>query len=243
MNDHTANIALLTGQDNSCLVDCNGLWLHRHARPDWQALQRIARVAGFDLVAVSAHRSFDRQLCIWNEKACGQRPVLDAAGSTLDTTRMTPDECLFAILRWSALPGASRHHWGTDIDVVDRAAIPDEYAIQLTDSEVYGAGPFAAMHDWLDTLIEHGNSYGFYRPYNKSPAASAGEGGLNTSHTEVPGVAAERWHLSHRPTSRRFEECLSIEALRTFYSRQENLLLQQVILENFEAVYSHYICV
>ncbi len=33
-------------------------------------------------------------------------------------------ERVAAILVWSALPGASRHHWGTDCDVIDAAALP-----------------------------------------------------------------------------------------------------------------------
>ena len=39
---------------------------------------------------------------------------------------MSASEC-DAILLWSALPGASRHHWGTDFDVFDRAAVPPDY--------------------------------------------------------------------------------------------------------------------
>ena len=29
-----------------------------------------------------------------------------------------------AILRWSAVPGASRHHWGTEIDFFDPDVLP-----------------------------------------------------------------------------------------------------------------------
>jgi len=43
-----------------------------------------------------------------------------------------------AILHWSALPGASRHHWGTEIDVIDRAALADGRKAQLIPAE-YGA--------------------------------------------------------------------------------------------------------
>ncbi|MCZ8486094.1 D-alanyl-D-alanine carboxypeptidase family protein [Vibrio lentus] len=31
--------------------------------------------------------------------------------------RSSEQQKLSAILRWSALPGASRHHWGCDFDV------------------------------------------------------------------------------------------------------------------------------
>ena len=37
--------------------------------------------------------------------------------------QLSPAERIEAILRWSALPGASRHHWGTDLDLIDAHAI------------------------------------------------------------------------------------------------------------------------
>ena len=38
--------------------------------------------------------------------------------------RSTTAARIDAILCWSALPGGSRHHWGTDCDVIDAAALP-----------------------------------------------------------------------------------------------------------------------
>jgi len=52
-----------------------------------------------------------RQAEIWNAKAAGLRPVLDANEQPIDTGTLSERELVFAILRWSALPGASRHHW------------------------------------------------------------------------------------------------------------------------------------
>jgi len=88
------------------------------------ALRRAARHAGLELVAVSGFRDFDRQLEIWNAKYAGTRPVLDAAGALLDMAVLEPAQRIDAILRWSALPGASRHHWGTDFDLIDAGAVP-----------------------------------------------------------------------------------------------------------------------
>ena len=88
------------------------------------------------------------------------RPVLDPHGKVLDVSAMSDDECLFSILRWSALPGASRHHWGTDVDVVDSASMPAGYSVQLTDAAVYNDGPFAAFHDWFDSKINNYPSFG-----------------------------------------------------------------------------------
>ena len=38
---------------------------------------------------------------------------------------------MVGILEWSALPGASRHHWGSEFDVFDLAALPEGYRVQL----------------------------------------------------------------------------------------------------------------
>ncbi len=254
MNDHTDNLACLTGQKNPDLVESHGVSLHRCTLPDWRALQKSAHAAGFELSAVSAHRSFSRQLKIWNDKARGVRPVLDAYGEVLDVSAMSDDECLFAILRWSALPGASRHHWGTDIDVVDSASIPAGYSVQLTNAEVYNDGPFTRLHDWLDSMINKDHSYGFYRPYAAKldagvdrvqrpaePSVGSPVHGVSGGSAKVMGIAPERWHLSHRPSSRHFEACLNCDTLYAFYARQPEMALQGAILDNFESIYAGYI--
>ncbi|MCB9651596.1 MAG: M15 family metallopeptidase [Deltaproteobacteria bacterium] len=70
--------------------------------------------------------------------------------------------CLRAILNWSALPGGSRHHWGTEMDVVDLAAVPPDYRVRLLPDEVAPGGPFHPLHQWLDENLER---FGFFRPY------------------------------------------------------------------------------
>ena len=47
----------------------------------------------------------------------------DDAGRAVVLAHLSPLEQLQAILRFSALPGTSRHHWGTDLDVYDAAVI------------------------------------------------------------------------------------------------------------------------
>ena len=54
-----------------------------------------------------------------------------------------------AILHWSALPGASRHHWGTEIDVIDRAALLHGQLAQLVPDEYAADGVFAKLGLWL----------------------------------------------------------------------------------------------
>ena len=95
--------------------------LHAQVVAPFLNLRRAAQADGFDLAPVSSFRDFARQLEIWNGKFSGERPMLGASGAQLDAAALRPRERIDAILLWSALPGASRHHWGTDLDLVDRA--------------------------------------------------------------------------------------------------------------------------
>src|SRR5690606_24944631 len=112
-----------------------GCVIHRDAGAALRGLRAAARADGIELEIVSAFRPFERQLTIWNEKYLGIRPLLDRHGNPLDASRLDERARVEAILVWSALPGASRHHWGTDIDVIDRSAVEASYRPRLTRSE------------------------------------------------------------------------------------------------------------
>lgn len=176
----------LTGRSETHLspMTC-GHSMQAEAARAFAQLQNDAREAGFDLAVVSAFRSFERQLTIWNGKASGQRLIHDDAGIALNSSELSADELVHAIMRFSALPGTSRHHWGSDVDVYDKAAVSDDYAVQLVPSEVAAGGVFDPMHCWLDQRIAMDESHGFFRPYA----------------TDAGGVAVERWHLSYAPLS------------------------------------------
>ena len=66
---------------------------------------------GIDLAMVSGFRDFHAQQRIWDMKFRGERPLYDEHGNVRDRTAMSDEEAVDAILCWSALPGASRHHW------------------------------------------------------------------------------------------------------------------------------------
>src|SRR5690606_17494527 len=167
----------LYGLDDSYLNSVPSLQCMVHAEVVEPLLAFVAQAqaAGFDMRVASSYRSFERQLTIWNAKASGQRLLLDSDGQPLDSKSLSERDLLFAILRWSALPGASRHHWGTDIDVYDAAAIAPDYELKLTVAETCGEGPFAPFHRWLtDKLANDGNVH-FYRPYARDTGGVAPE--------------------------------------------------------------------
>ncbi len=186
-------------------------------------LKKDAAAQGFDLRIASGFRGFDRQLAIWNRKAGGQAAVLGGDGIPLKMNDLSEAEKVFAILRWSALPGGSRHHWGTDIDVYDASAIDENYKLQLTVAETCGCGPFAAFHRWLDHYLA-ASPEGFFRPY----AFDSG------------GIAPEPWHLSYRPLAETFVALISRERLFRIIGSAE-INLKATILDNFDVIFDRFV--
>ncbi|MCY4427499.1 MAG: M15 family metallopeptidase [Halieaceae bacterium] len=205
-------------------VDECGHGLHPDCRVAWERLQAQGREQGFELRIVSAFRSFERQLAIWNGKAKGQRPLLDDTGQALDSACLTPRQLIHAILRFSALPGASRHHWGSDLDIYDAAAVPEDYQVQLTAAEVASGGVFGPMHDWLDQQLAHDRDFGFFRPYDRDRG----------------GVAPERWHLSYQPLANRCQATVSVEQLGAVLADAQ-LELKRELLPMLPEIYRRYV--
>lgn len=217
----------LTGLDIDHLVEfAPGQRLCAEVAEAFHRLQADARAAGFDLAVASAHRDFERQRLIFNGKARGERPVHDDRGLPLALQNLSPREALHAILRFSALPGGSRHHWGTDLDVFDAEAMPEGYALALSPGEVAPGGLFAPLHDWLDQRMVQGRSHGFYRPY----AVDRG------------GVAPERWHLSYAPLARHCQHAFSTDLLRAAW-RGRDLALRGEIEAELDALVLRYMTV
>jgi LAS superfamily LD-carboxypeptidase LdcB len=201
-----------------------GARVHADVTLPFRQLRSEASSAGFDLRILSGFRDFGRQLSIWNRKAKGQLAVLDRQARPIDIKTLTEAELMFAILRWSALPGASRHHWGTDVDVYDEAARPNGYEVDLVPAEVNEGGMFGPLHAWLDARIASGTASGFFRPYD----------------LDRGGVSPERWHLSHGPTAAAFEALISRDLLRVTIERAD-LALRDVVLENLDAIVERFV--
>jgi LAS superfamily LD-carboxypeptidase LdcB len=188
----------LTGRSRDHLSDVPdpACTLHKLVVSPFLTLRAAAAADGIDLVAISSYRDFDRQLAIWNGKFRGERPMQDRDGRPLDVLRLPPAARVEAILWWSALPGTSRHHWGTDFDVVDRAALTPGYRVQLVPAEYREGGPFHRLTTWLDA---HLHAFGFFRPYT----------------TDRGGVLPEPWHLSYAPVAQAAAAQFSVDGLRS----------------------------
>jgi LAS superfamily LD-carboxypeptidase LdcB len=213
----------LTGRTSAHVreVPGSGCVLHREVVTPFLALRAAAAADGIELVAVSSFRDFDRQLGIWNGKYRGQRPMQDRAGRTVDALALPPDQRVAAILWWSALPGASRHHWGTDFDCIDANALAAGYKPQLVPAEYAPGGPFASLAAWLDVRM---HAFGFYRPYT----------------TDRGGVQPEPWHLSYAPVAARAERALSTARLREVLATAE-IDGKAEVLATLDSVVANYV--
>lgn len=174
----------LTGRTRSHIVQLEQprVAMHRDAVNDFLALCDAAREEGIEIAVFSGFRDFDSQLGIWNRKFRGERPLLDASGVAVDHASLDEPAIIDHILRWSALPGASRHHWGSELDLYDAAAMPEGYRVRLVPDEYAQGGVFARLAAWLG---ENAARFGFFRPY----ASFLG------------GVYPEPWHWSYAPVS------------------------------------------
>lgn len=197
--------------------------VHRDILEAIQLLKTAASEAGFCLKLASGFRNFDRQCAIWNAKVQGLRPVLDNKEQPINLNALSEAEKVFAILRWSALPGTSRHHWGTDFDVFDAGALEDEKLLQLTVKETQEGGPFFNFYQWLDEHLKE-KKCKFFRPYGK----------------DLGGVSPEPWHLSYQPVAELFESAFALEELKKILESSD-ILLKDTVIENLDEIYQRFV--
>lgn len=211
------NPLVLTGKSKEHLDST--LTLHKKLAAPLKAMSKAAQEAGFELKVASGFRSFDHQLKIWNQKILGERPLLDEQGKTLEKAerdKLSPWSLLTSMMRWSAIPGASRHHWGSDIDVYDQKKVKTP---SLTPQEATGS--LNSFYTWLD---ENMHRWDFFRPYKKN----------------LGGVCPEPWHLSYAPISQPFLEQYSLELFERTVDHPA-LQLKELILESPQEIYHRYI--
>jgi LAS superfamily LD-carboxypeptidase LdcB len=213
----------LTGRSRSHVIENKDIScvLHRDVVRPFIAMRQAAAKTGVSLDPASGFRDFATQVRIWNAKWTGQRPVHDRSGRPLDVLALRPAARVAAILNWSAPPGGSRHHWGTEIDVYDRTALKAGTRLQLVPEEYEPNGPFAELTAWLDDNM---NRWGFYRPYV----------------TDRGGVAPEPWHLSHAPTARDASKRLRIGAIRAAIA-DGGVLGREPLLKALPTIYARYV--
>lgn len=166
--------ALLMGYANDQLVGTD----YQLERQTWSAFEKMSAAAaadGIQIEVASAFRSYDRQLAIWS----GKYDRFTKAG-------MSPLAAMEKIIEYSTIPGTSRHHWGTDIDLIDGSANPRPKSV-LEPQHFHGKGPFCKFKEWMDA---HAESFGFFEVY--------------TNNAKRKGFKYEPWHFSYKPVSQNY---------------------------------------
>lgn len=195
--------AMLTGKTREHLVPLGEAHsLQPAALAAFTGLQQSAARDGFQLQPASTFRDFARQRHIWNQKFNGERPLLDKNSQPLVAATLPVAQRCAAILRWSALPGASRHHWGTELDIYDPSRLPQGARLQLEPWEYQAGGYFADLSDWLTA---HMAQFDFYRPF---------------AH-DRGGVAVEPWHISYQPLARPAAQQLTPEVILAAWQHED----------------------
>ena len=124
----------------------------------------MAQKSGISLKIISSTRTFAQQKVIWENK-----------WNRFATEAPDPTKRALKILEFSSMPGSSRHHWGTDIDLN-----------ALQNAAFEPGGKHEKVYQWL---VEHAAEFGFCQPYTAGRSA---------------GYQEEKWHWSYTPLSKPF---------------------------------------
>jgi zinc D-Ala-D-Ala carboxypeptidase len=154
----------------------SGMFMHKEAYEAFKEMHAAAAADGVNLVIVSAMRTYNHQRRIWNDKWNG-RQMLE--GNISATSITDPVERAREILRFSAMPGTSRHHWGTDIDL---NSLVNSY---------FESGQGKRIYEWLQ---QNAGKFGFCQPYTAHGANRNG------------GYEEEKWHWSYKPVAEKYLE-------------------------------------
>jgi LAS superfamily LD-carboxypeptidase LdcB len=164
----------LIGKGNSDIIQSGYTnTMHKLTKAALEEMKAAAAKEGITIEVVSAYRSFQRQKEIYESKY--KRYIAQG---------LTPLDSIIKIIEYSTIPGTSRHHWGTDLDLIDGGIRPRPESV-LQPQLFHGDGPFCKLKDWLNI---HANSFGFYEVY--------------TNNANRKGFNYEPWHFSYAPVSK-----------------------------------------
>lgn len=182
--DQDYSVAELMGKEDVKLHG-EGINLRKKAYKAFIEMKKAACTDGFDIKIISSYRDFYRQESIWERKYI----------RFTEDYGMEPLDAIDKIIEYSTIPGTSRHHWGTDIDIVDGHA---KTSGDVLLPEKFGpGGPFETFKLWLD---QNSENFGYYLVYTDNPKRK--------------GFKYEPWHFSYAP--------LAVPMLTAF--RKKNIL-------------------
>ena len=129
----------------------------------FEEMAAASQKEGIVLKVISGGRNFNMQKAIWEKKWNARRPNFKS-----------DKETALDILKYSSMPGTSRHHWGTDLD------------INSLEPSYFASGKGKKEYDWLQ---KNAGSFGFCQTYDNKQASGRS------------GYSEEKWHYSYMPIS------------------------------------------
>ena len=148
------------------------MYLHKDTYSAFLKMHAAAKEDSINLTIRSATRNFYDQKRIWENKWNGN--TLVEGGQNLAKTVADPKDRALIILKFSSMPGSSRHHWGTDID------------INNFENNYFESGQGLKEYNWL---VENAPSFGFCQPYTAK------------DNQRPNGYNEEKWHWSYLPVA------------------------------------------
>jgi zinc D-Ala-D-Ala carboxypeptidase len=181
----------------------SGEYALREVMESYWALWRDAQQNGWRLTLVSGYRSFYAQRKIWNQYAEEYRK----------RNNLTEEGRVRAIMSLAAVPGLSRHHWGTELDISEETLRGQLGTIESDISP--------RVLDFYRWMGENAPRFGFCKVY-------AGQKG---------SIREEHWHWSYIPFSRvygrqfaeikSFKRIMNIDVEEVEYLRRNFPKIQQ----------------
>lgn len=174
-------ISLATAQKKLCAEELigkgtpklhgEGINLRKDAYKAFLKMKEAAAKEGINITIVSSYRNFERQKAIWERKY-----------EFYTSEGLSPEKSMEKIIEYSTIPGTSRHHWGTDIDIMDGNK---KYTGDVLVAEKFEAGgPFVKLKQWMD---KNAKTFGFVLVYTNAEGRK--------------GFKYEPWHYTYAPLS------------------------------------------
>ena len=168
----------------------------------FKKMQTAAKKDSIDLKVVSSFRSYAAQKGIWNRK---YKRFLSEG--------LTGPEAIAKIIEYSTLPGTSRHHWGTDIDLIEGSKkVEGDVLLE----EHFHQGAYQKLHQWLQNNTTR---FGFDIVYTKDSLRK--------------GFFYEPWHYSYAPLSKEFLKIYQEKELIYSIKQDSTLLGKEFISPEF----------
>lgn len=198
----------LIGKGNPNIVgDSYTSKMDKTAKEAFAQMKAAAAKENIAIEIVSAYRSFQRQKEIYE----GKYKRYTAQG-------LSPEKAIDKIIEYSTIPGTSRHHWGTDIDIIDANA-PRPANVLMPDN-FHGTGPYCKLKMWLN---DHAQKFDFYEVY--------------TDNGNRKGFKYEPWHFSYAPVSipmlKAYRETINLKQMLS----EEKILGNEYFSEVFVSKY------